>query len=148
VLERSIAELGIYPAVDPLASTSKALAPEVVGEEHYDVARGVQRVLQRYKDLQDIIAILGMDELSPKTNLCASRAKNSALLESNHFTLPKSLPAPKANTSRLPRRFEGSKEIFGWQTRRSSGIELLHEGRNRSNRPSNFRISKFRILSL
>ena len=66
VLERSIAELGIYPAVDPLASTSKSLAPEIVGEEHYNVARGVQRVLQRYKDLQDIIAILGMDELSPE----------------------------------------------------------------------------------
>ena len=66
VLERSIAELGIYPAVDPLASTSRALAPEIVGQEHYDVARGVQRVLQRYKDLQDIIAILGMDELSPE----------------------------------------------------------------------------------
>jgi F-type H+/Na+-transporting ATPase subunit beta len=64
VLERSIAELGIYPAVDPLASTSKALAPEIVGQEHYNVARGVQRVLQRYKDLQDIIAILGMDELA------------------------------------------------------------------------------------
>ncbi|NBU69830.1 MAG: F0F1 ATP synthase subunit beta, partial [Verrucomicrobia bacterium] len=64
VLERSIAELGIYPAVDPLASTSKALAPEIVGQEHYEVARGVQRVLQKYKDLQDIIAILGMDELS------------------------------------------------------------------------------------
>ena len=62
VLERSIAELGIYPAVDPLASTSKALTPEIVGEEHYDVARGVQKVLQRYKDLQDIIAILGLDE--------------------------------------------------------------------------------------
>jgi F-type H+/Na+-transporting ATPase subunit beta len=65
VLERAIAELGIYPAVDPLASTSRALAPEIVGQEHYDVARGVQRVLQRFKDLQDIIAILGMDELSP-----------------------------------------------------------------------------------
>src|SRR5262249_13769381 len=62
VLDRSIADLGIYPAVDPLDSTSRALAPETVGQEHYDVARGVQRVLQRYKDLQDIIAILGMDE--------------------------------------------------------------------------------------
>src|ERR1700740_230139 len=64
VLERSIAELGIYPAADPLASPSRALSPETVGQEHYDVALGVQRVLQRYKDLQDIIAILGMDELS------------------------------------------------------------------------------------
>src|ERR1700749_3574144 len=75
VLERSIAELGIYPAVDPLASTSKDLAPEVVGEEHYQVARGVQRVLQRYKDLQDIIAILGMDELSPEDKLTVFRAR-------------------------------------------------------------------------
>ena len=75
VLERSIAELGIYPAVDPLASTSKALAPEIVGDEHYGVARGVQRVLQRYKDLQDIIAILGMDELSPEDKLTVFRAR-------------------------------------------------------------------------
>ena len=66
VLERSIAELGIYPAVDPPASISNALDPAIVGEEHYQVARGVQNVLQRYKDLQDIIAILGLDELSPK----------------------------------------------------------------------------------
>jgi F-type H+-transporting ATPase subunit beta len=75
VLERSIAELGIYPAVDPLASTSKSLAPDTVGEEHYQVARGVQRVLQRYKDLQDIIAILGMDELSPEDKLAVYRAR-------------------------------------------------------------------------
>src|SRR6266478_2509732 len=75
VLERSIAELGIYPAVDPLASTSRALAPEIVGKEHYEVARGVQRVLQRYKDLQDIIAILGMDELSPDDRQTVFRAR-------------------------------------------------------------------------
>ncbi|MBV8813424.1 MAG: F0F1 ATP synthase subunit beta, partial [Verrucomicrobia bacterium] len=75
VLERAIAELGIYPAVDPLASTSKVLAPDIVGEEHYQVARGVQRVLQRYKDLQDIIAILGMDELSPEDKLTVYRAR-------------------------------------------------------------------------
>src|SRR5712664_4219048 len=75
VLERSIAELGIYPAVDPLASTSRALAPETVGQEHYDVARGVQKILQRYKDLQDIISILGMDELSPEDKLTVFRAR-------------------------------------------------------------------------
>src|SRR6185436_4868195 len=75
VLERSLAELGIYPAVDPLASTSKALSPEIVGEEHYRVARGVQRVLQRYKDLQDIIAILGMDELNDDDKLTVFRAR-------------------------------------------------------------------------
>jgi len=75
VLERKLAELGIYPAVDPLASTSLALAPEIVGEEHYEVARGVQQVLQKYNDLQDIIAILGMDELSPEDKLTVARAR-------------------------------------------------------------------------
>jgi F-type H+-transporting ATPase subunit beta len=75
VLERSLAEQALFPAVDPLASTSKALAPEVVGEEHYRVARGVQQVLQRYKDLQDIIAILGMDELSDEDKLTVFRAR-------------------------------------------------------------------------
>jgi F-type H+-transporting ATPase subunit beta len=75
VLERSIAELGIYPAVDPLASISNALDPAIVGEEHYNVARGVQNVLQRYKDLQDIIAILGLDELSPEDKQLVYRAR-------------------------------------------------------------------------
>ena len=75
VLERAIAELGIYPAVDPLASTSKALQADVVGDEHYQVARNVQRVLQRYKDLQDIIAILGLDELSPEDKQTVYRAR-------------------------------------------------------------------------
>ncbi len=75
VLSRQIAELGIYPAVDPLDSTSQALSPEVVGKEHYEVARNVQQVLQRYKSLQDIIAILGMDELSEEDKLTVSRAR-------------------------------------------------------------------------
>ncbi len=75
VLSRQIAELGIYPAVDPLASTSTALKPEVVGQEHYEIARGVQQTLQRYKDLQDIIAILGMDELSADDKIAVSRAR-------------------------------------------------------------------------
>jgi F-type H+/Na+-transporting ATPase subunit beta len=75
VLERRIAELGIYPAVDPLVSTSTALTPELVGEEHFKVARGVQQVLQRYKDLQDIIAILGLDELSPEDKQAVFRAR-------------------------------------------------------------------------
>ncbi len=74
-LERSIAEQGLYPAVDPLSSNSRILEPGVVGREHYDVARGVQRVLQRYKDLQDIIAILGMEELSEEDKLTVSRAR-------------------------------------------------------------------------
>src|SRR5262249_50231526 len=75
VLSRQISELGIYPAVDPLDSTSTILTPEVVGEEHYRVAREVQRTLQRYKDLQDIIAILGMDELSEDDKLIVARAR-------------------------------------------------------------------------
>lgn len=74
-LDRGISELGIYPAVDPLASTSRALAPDIVGQEHYDVARGVQTILQRYKELQDIIAILGMDELSDEDKQTVSRAR-------------------------------------------------------------------------
>jgi len=75
VLSRQIAELGIYPAVDPLASTSTALKPEIVGEEHYQIARGVQQTLQKYKDLQDIIAILGMDELSADDKITVQRAR-------------------------------------------------------------------------
>jgi len=75
VLSRQIVELGIYPAVDPLGSTSRILDPAVVGDEHYQVAREVQRLLQRYKDLQDIIAILGMDELSDEDKLTVSRAR-------------------------------------------------------------------------
>ena len=87
VLERSIAELGIFPAVDPLASNSRALAPEIVGEEHYNVARGVQKVLQRYKDLQDIIAILGMDELSPEDKQTVNRARKIQKFLSQPFTV-------------------------------------------------------------
>ena len=75
VLERKIAELGIYPAVDPLASTSRILDPRIIGERHYSVARNVQGVLQKYRDLQDIIAILGMDELSDEDKLTVSRAR-------------------------------------------------------------------------
>ena len=74
-LSRQIAALGIYPAVDPLASTSNILAPEIVGERHYQVARSVQQVLQRYRELQDIIAILGLDELSEEDRVTVSRAR-------------------------------------------------------------------------
>ena len=131
VLERSIAELGIYPAVDPLASTSRALAPEIVGQEHYDVARGVQRVLQRYKDLQDIIAILGMDELSPEDKTHGvPRPQDSALPEpavqrgaSVHRAGGQTSPGGRhgARLQGDPRR----------QTRRRGGRQLLHEGRDR-----------------
>jgi F-type H+-transporting ATPase subunit beta len=75
VLSRPLSELGIYPAVDPLASTSRILSARIVGQEHYDVAQGVKRILQRYKDLQDIIAILGIDELSEEDKLTVARAR-------------------------------------------------------------------------
>ncbi len=85
VLERSIAERGIYPAVDPLASTSRILDPRIVGEEHYNTARAVQRILQRYKDLQDIIAILGMDELSEDDRIVVGRARRIERFLSQSF---------------------------------------------------------------
>ena len=87
VLSRSIVELGIYPAVDPLESTSRILDPRIVGEEHYKVARGVQEVLQRYKELQDIIAILGMDELSEDDKLVVSRARKVQRFLSQPFSV-------------------------------------------------------------
>jgi len=87
VLDRAISELGIYPAVDPLGSTSKALSADVVGAEHYEVARGVQRVLQRYRDLQDIIAILGLDELSPEDKQAVYRARKIQKFLSQPFTV-------------------------------------------------------------
>jgi F-type H+-transporting ATPase subunit beta len=87
VLSRQIAELGIYPAVDPLDSTSRQLDPLVVGQEHYDTARAVQGVLQRYKELKDIIAILGMDELSEDDKLIVSRARKIQRFLSQPFTV-------------------------------------------------------------
>ena len=85
VLERKIAELGIYPAVDPLASTSRILDPRVIGDNHYNTAREVQNILQKYKDLQDIIAILGMDELSDDDKLSVSRARKIQRFMSQPF---------------------------------------------------------------
>ena len=87
VLSRDIASMGIYPAVDPLDSTSRVLTPEVVGEEHYEIARAVQRVLQRYKELQDIIAIMGMDELSEEDKLTVNRARKVQRFLSQSFSV-------------------------------------------------------------
>ncbi len=112
VLERSIAELGIYPAVDPLASTSKALAPDIVGEEHYNVARGVQRILQRYKDLQDIIAILGMDELSPEDKLTVFRARKIQRFLSQPFAVAEVFTGTKGEYVPVAETIRGFKEIL------------------------------------
>ena len=112
VLDRAIAELGIYPAVDPLASTSRALAPEIVGKEHYDVARGVQNVLQRYKDLQDIIAILGMDELSPEDKLTVLRARKIQRFLSQPFSVAQVFTGHEGKQVPLADTVRGFKEIL------------------------------------
>ena len=112
VLERSIAELGIYPAVDPLSSTSKALAPDIIGEDHYAVARGVQTVLQRYKDLQDIIAILGMDELSPEDKLTVYRARKIQRFLSQPFHVAEVFTGTKGEYVPVSETIRGFKEIL------------------------------------
>src|SRR5262249_20017453 len=111
VLDRAIAELGIYPAVDPLASTSRALAPEIVGQEHYDTARGVQKVLQRYKDLQDIIAILGMDELSPEDKLMVFRARKIQRFLSQPFSVAEVFTARPGKQVPVAVTVRGFKEL-------------------------------------
>ncbi|HMY54347.1 MAG TPA: F0F1 ATP synthase subunit beta [Candidatus Obscuribacter sp.] len=112
VLSRQIAELGIYPAVDPLASTSTALKPEVVGQQHYDVARGVQQTLQRYKDLQDIIAILGMDELSGDDKLIVGRARKIQRFMSQPFSVAANFTGRDGKYVKLKDTVEGFRQIL------------------------------------
>jgi F-type H+-transporting ATPase subunit beta len=112
VLSRQIAELGIYPAVDPLDSTSRILAADVVGEEHYAVARAVQEVLQRYKDLQDIIAILGMDELSEEDKLTVARARKIQKFLSQPFHVAEVFTGTKGCYVQLQDTIRGFKEIL------------------------------------
>lgn len=111
VLERRIAELGIFPAVDPLASSSRALDPAIVGEEHYRVARDVQAVLQRYKDLQDIIAILGMDELSDEDKQLVSRARKLERFFSQPFTVAEQFTGMKGKYVKREDTVRGFREI-------------------------------------
>ncbi len=112
VLSRQIAELGIYPAVDPLASTSTALKPEIVGQEHYDVARGVQQTLQRYKDLQDIIAILGMDELSADDKITVTRARKIQRFLSQPFNVAEVFTGLKGKYVPVKDTVEAFKQIL------------------------------------
>jgi F-type H+-transporting ATPase subunit beta len=112
VLSRQIAELGIYPAVDPLDSTSRMLDPQTVGEEHYNVARGVQQVLQRYKDLQDIIAILGMDELSEDDKITVARARKLRNFLSQPFSVAEQFTGTPGRYVRLEETISGFKEIL------------------------------------
>ena len=112
VLSRNIASLGIYPAVDPLDSTSRILTPEVVGEEHYEVARGVQSILQRYKELQDIIAIMGMDELSEEDKLTVNRARKVQRFLSQSFTVAEQFTGMEGKYVPLKETIRGFKEII------------------------------------
>ena len=112
VLSRSIVELGIYPAVDPLESTSRMLDPHIVGEEHYHVARSVQEILQRYKELQDIIAILGMDELSEEDKLVVSRARKVQRFLSQPFFVGEQFTGLKGRYVPLSETIQGFKEII------------------------------------
>jgi len=112
VLSRQIAELGLYPAVDPLDSTSRILDPNVVGEEHYNVARGVQSVLQRYKDLQDIIAILGMDELSEEDKLIVARARKIQRFLSQPFFVAEAFTGRPGVYVPVKETVRGFKEIL------------------------------------
>ncbi|MBO6293575.1 MAG: F0F1 ATP synthase subunit beta [Selenomonas sp.] len=112
VLSRQIAELGIYPAVDPLDSTSRILDPHVIGEEHYEVARGVQAVLQKYKDLQDIIAILGMEELSDEDKLTVSRARKIQRFLSQPFAVAEVFTGTPGKYVPLKETIRGFKEIL------------------------------------
>ncbi len=112
VLSRQLAELGIYPAVDPLDSTSRILDPLVVGEEHYTVARGVQAILQRYRDLQDIIAILGMDELSEDDKLTVSRARKIQKFLSQPFNVAEAFTGTKGKYIKLGDTVRSFKEVI------------------------------------
>lgn len=111
-LDRSIAELGIYPAVDPLSSTSRILDPKIVGEEHYQVARGVQKVLQRYKDLQDVIAILGMEELSEEDKLTVARARRIQRFLSQPMFVAEPFTGLKGKYVPIKETVRGFKEIL------------------------------------
>lgn len=112
VLSRAISSLGIYPAVDPLESTSRILSPDVVGEEHYRVARDVQRILQRYKELQDIIAIMGMDELSEEDKLTVSRARKIQRFLSQPFSVAEQFTGMEGKYVPIKETIRGFKEII------------------------------------
>jgi F-type H+-transporting ATPase subunit beta len=132
VLSREVFALGIYPAVDPLASTSTILSPAIIGEEHYEVARGVQQVLQRYKNLQDIIAILGIDELSDEDKLIVARARKLQMFLSQPFFVAEvftSIPGEYVPMKETCAWLQGN---LGWQARRPARTSVLPCRKHRS----------------
>merc|ERR550519_1664079 len=112
VLSRSVAERGIYPAVDPLDSTSRIMDPNIIGGEHYEVARGVQKILQDYKSLQDIIAILGMEELSEEDKLTVARARKIQKFLSQPFQVAEVFTGHPGKFVALPETIKGFKDIL------------------------------------
>jgi len=128
VLNRSIAELGIYPAVDPLDSTSTVLTPKVVGEEHYTIARNVQKILQRYKELQDIIAILGMDELSEEDKLAVSRARKIQRFFSQPFFVAEQFTGTPGVYAKLADTVRGFKMIVAGELDHIGEKHFMYKG--------------------
>ena len=137
-LSRAIAELGIYPAVDPLASTSRILDPRVIGDEHYNVARQVKQILQRYKDLQDIIAILGIDELSEDDKLTVTRARKIQKFLSQPFFVAEQFTGYKGKYVPIAETVRGFKEIVEGKHDEIPGAGVL-PGRARSTKSSSAR---------
>ena len=130
-LSRQIVERGIYPAVDPLASFSRILDPRIVGQEHYDVARSVKGVLQRYKDLQDIIAILGIEELSDEDKQAVARARKIEKFLSQPMFVAAQFTGLEGKYVKIEDTIRGFKEIVGRQARRRARAGLLHGGHDR-----------------
>ena len=130
-LSRAIAELGIYPAVDPLASTSRILDPRIIGDDHYDVAQQVKRCLQRYKDLQDIIAILGIDELSDEDKLTVARARKIQKFLSQPFHVAEQFTGIQGQVREARRHHQGLPRDLRRQARRYAGAGVLHAGHDR-----------------
>ena len=149
VLSRQIAELGIYPAVDPLDSTSRILDPQVIGEEHYAIARQVQYVLQKYKDLQDIIAILGMDELSEEDKLVVARARKIQRFLSQPFFVAEAFTGSPGKYVELKDTIKGFQEIVAGKHDDSPRAGLLHgrhhRGSNRKSQEAGCLIYQFNV---
>ena len=131
VLSRALTEIGIYPAVDPLGSTSRILDPRIVGHEHYDVAQSVKRVLQTYKDLQDIIAILGIDELSEEQKITVARARKIQKFLSQPFHVAEQFTGFQGKYVKVRRHCAQLQGNRRRQTRRYSRAGFLHEGLHR-----------------
>ena len=130
-LSRAISELGIYPAVDPLASTSRILDPRIIGEEHYNAAQAVKQILQRYKDLQDIIAILGIDELSDEDKLTVARARKIQRFLSQPFHVAEAVHRLQGQVREAGRHHPQLQGNRRRQARRYSGAGVLHAGHDR-----------------